>query len=178
MDDPAIVLHRAQLHRLLADPLFGVTSSTWAIPALSRWIARCGTVMASRLTACSTRTRTKLPGSRSRSGFGEFAAQDHLASAGVDADIGEQQLARQRVGTAVILDQRGLGLVLPDLLQLPGTQGAAQVIQLAGRLGQVGVDRIQLLDQRQAVVSFWPTRAPSVTSARPIRPEIGAVTVA
>eukprot|EP01034_Spumella_vulgaris_P006239 gene6239-7949_t len=28
------------------------------------------------------------------------------------------------------------------------------------------------------VASFWPTSAPSVTSARPMRPEIGAVTVA
>jgi hypothetical protein len=41
---------------------------------------------------------------------GELAAQDDLPGAWIDRDVAEQQLARQRVKAAVVLDQRGLGL--------------------------------------------------------------------
>lgn len=47
---------------------------------------------------------------------GELAAQGDLVGAGVDADVGEQQLARQRVGAAIVLDQRGTGLAVANLL--------------------------------------------------------------
>ncbi|MNP13621.1 hypothetical protein D3C76_1059090 [compost metagenome] len=65
-------------------------------------------------------------------GIGEFAAQDDLAGTRIHRDVGEQQLARQRVEAAVVLDQRGLDLVLADLLQLAGTEGAAQVVEFTG----------------------------------------------
>ena len=42
-------------------------------PLLSRWTACCGTVMAESLTACSSRARTYMPGSRKRSGLGNSA---------------------------------------------------------------------------------------------------------
>lgn len=80
---------------------------------------------------------------------GELAAQDDLAGARVDRDVGEQQLARQRIEAAVVLDQRGLGLALAYLLQLTGSEGAAQFVEFTGRLGEVGVNRVQLLDQGQ-----------------------------
>ncbi len=80
---------------------------------------------------------------------GELAAQGDLVGAGVDADVGKQQLARQRVGAAVVLDQGGAGLAVAYLLQLASTQGAAQGVQLTGRLSDIGMDRVQLLDGRQ-----------------------------
>lgn len=111
-------------------------------------------------------------------GIGELAAQDDLASARVDRDVAEQQLARQRIEAAVILNQRGLDLILTDFLQLPGAERAAQFVELTGRLGEVGVDRIELLNQRQRRGFVLPDQRTSVTRARPTRPEIGAVTVA
>jgi hypothetical protein len=50
----------------------------------------------------------------------------------------------------------------------------AQALQFGGRLGDVQVHRIGLLDQRHLGRLGGDTSAPSVTSARPMRPEIGA----
>ncbi|MNP80337.1 hypothetical protein D3C76_1784130 [compost metagenome] len=64
-------------------------------------------------------------------GIGELAAQNDLPRARVDGDVAEQQFARQRVKGAVILNQRGFGLTLADLLQLAGAEGPAQVVEFA-----------------------------------------------
>ncbi len=45
------------------------------------------------------------------------------------------------------------------------------------RLREVGIDRVELLDRCEMVASPCPTSAPSVTSARPMRPLIGDLTV-
>ncbi|MNZ70154.1 hypothetical protein D3C78_884790 [compost metagenome] len=49
---------------------------------------------------------------------GELAAHNDLPGTRVDTDVGEQQFAGQRIEAAVVLNQRGLGLILADLLQL------------------------------------------------------------
>jgi hypothetical protein len=54
---------------------------------------------------------------------------------------------------------------------------AAQREQLLARLREVDVDRVELLDRVSSVPLAWLASAPSVTSARPTRPAIGAVTV-
>ena len=148
-DDPAIVLHGAQFHRLLADPLFGVEQQHLGdagAVTLDGPLRHADALLVDRLLQAHAH---ETAGQQVEVRVGEFAAQDDLAGARVDGDVGEQQLARQRIEAAVVLDQRGFGLALADLLQLTGTEGAAQVVEFTGRLGEVGVNRVQLLNQRQ-----------------------------
>ena len=56
---------------------------------------------------------------------------------------------------------------------------AVQAKALADRYKPlVEANAVSKQEYASAVVSPWPTRAPSVTSARPMRPEMGAVTAA
>lgn len=148
-DDPAIVLHRAQLHRLQGDAHLLVNrqhlSDTGAV-TLHGALRHGQAVGNRRLLQAHTDEAT---GEQIEIRVREFAAQDDLAGARVDGDIGKQQLARQRIKAAVILNQRGFDLILTDLLQLPGAERTAQFIEFTGRLSDVGVNRIELLNQRQ-----------------------------
>lgn len=148
-DDPAIVLRRAQFNRLLADPLLVIEQQHLRHPGavtLDGPLRHADALLIDRLLqAHAHETARQQVEVRIR----EFAAQDDLPGAWIDRDVGEQQLARQRVQAAVVLDQRGPGLSLTDCFQLTGAERPAQVVEFAGRLGEVGVDRVQLLYQRQ-----------------------------
>lgn len=148
-DDPAIVLHRAQLHRLFGDAhllVDGQHLGNAGAVTLHGTLRYGDTVLDScLLEAHANETARQQVEIR----VGEFAAQNDLASARVDGDVAEQQLARQRIQAAVILNQRGFDLILADFLQLPGAKRTAQFIEFTGRLGEVGVNRIELLNQCQ-----------------------------
>ena len=132
-----------------ADPLFGVEQQHLGdagAVALDGPLRHADALLVDRLLQAYAH---ETAGQQVEVRVGELAAQDDLAGARVDGDVAEQQLARQRIEAAVILNQRGLGLVLADLLQLAGAEGAAQFVEFAGRLGEVGMNRVQLLNQRQ-----------------------------
>ena len=74
-------------------------------------------------------------------GIAELATQHHLARARIHRNVGEQQLALGRVAGAVDAHaDRRLGL-------RPGRR-LAQLEQRVDGLAEVGIDRIELLDQR------------------------------
>ena len=79
---------------------------------------------------------------------GKLAAQRHLPGAGIDAGIGEQQFSRQRIERSVVEHETDLGGVGLDLLERAAFEVAAQLLKVAGRLGEVGIDRIELLHGR------------------------------
>jgi hypothetical protein len=108
-DDPAIVLHRAQLHRLLATRSGHRQQhlrDTGAV-TLDGPLRHADAFAIDRLFQAHAHETAR---QQVEVRVGELAAQDDLAGAWVDRDVAEQQLARQRVEAAVVLDQRGLGL--------------------------------------------------------------------
>ena len=83
-------------------------------------------------------------------GIGHFGAQRDLAGGAVDRQVGEQQLAVAFIDAAVFqnhLDAGGVGT--RSLLQLAFGHGLAQLEGFARRLGEVDIDRIDLLDHGQ-----------------------------
>ncbi len=80
---------------------------------------------------------------------GEHGAQGHRAGTGVHRHFAELQFAFVAVVAAVLELQGDLGRVLAGLLQTAIGQVTAQRQQVAGRLGHVDIDRIELLDGRQ-----------------------------
>jgi hypothetical protein len=76
---------------------------------------------------------------------GELAAQRDLAGAGIDARVREQQASGMRIERPVVEHEPHLGRIRLDLLELAALQIAPQLLQLAGGLGEVGVDGIELL---------------------------------
>ena len=81
-----------------------------------------------------------------------------------------------RVGGAVVEDQPYLGLARRPL-RAPAGERPVQAQHLGARLGDIDIDRIELLDGGQRGGLSAVTRAPVVTAERPMRPEIGAVTL-
>ncbi len=79
-------------------------------------------------------------------GIAEFAAQGHLAGMGIDLGIGEQQLAVERIKGVVVEHEAHLGGIGRDALEVAALEGAAELVELGHRLGEVGIDRIELLD--------------------------------
>jgi hypothetical protein len=55
------------------------------------------------------------------------------------------------VGTAIIEEEPDIGCFGVGTAQRAGLEGAAQRKQIAGRLGEVRIDRIELLDSSQIV---------------------------
>ena len=83
-------------------------------------------------------------------GVGHLGTQRHLAAGRVHREIGEQQLAGQRVLGAVFQHQPHAGrCAAVGRLELARLHGAAQLERVVGRLREVDVHRIDLLDQRQ-----------------------------
>ena len=60
----------------------------------------------------------------------------------------------ERIERAVVEHEAHLGGIGRDALEVAALEGAAQLIELGHRLGEVGIDRIELLDGREACVSF------------------------
>ena len=65
---------------------------------------------------------------------------------GIDLGVGEQQLAVERIERAVVEHEAHLGGIGRDALEVAALEGAAQLVELGDRLGEVGIDRIELLD--------------------------------
>jgi hypothetical protein len=131
-------------------------------------------------TACSRRTRTYRPGSRRPPGLGTSARRRDLAGGGVHGQVGEQQLAWARQFAAVFQHHAHRhGRTLACGLELARFERPAQLQHLGRRLREVDVQRIDLLHHGQLRgLALALTSAPSVTSARPMRPAMGEVTVA
>ena len=81
-------------------------------------------------------------------GVGEYRSQGHGTGAGIDRHFGELQLAGLRVLAAVFQQQFDRGGVVAGLLQAAAGQVVAQLEDFQGRLGDVDVDRVELLDHR------------------------------
>ena len=82
--------------------------------------------------------------------IGKLAAQRHLPGMGIDLGVREQQFAGQRIERAVVEHQADLHRVGRDAVEIAALEGAAQLIEFGHRLGEVGIDRIELLDGRKA----------------------------
>ena len=65
IDGPAIIVGAAQLHRLELHTVFGIEQQHLGNAGAVTQDRALRTLMPSLLTACSRRTRTKLPGSKS-----------------------------------------------------------------------------------------------------------------
>ena len=82
-------------------------------------------------------------------GIGEHCAERDRTGALIDRHFGKQQLARRRVLGAIVEDQLDRGLVRVSTLQLAVGQLALQAEDLGGGLGDVHVDRVELLHGRE-----------------------------
>ncbi|MNH13939.1 hypothetical protein D3C79_735240 [compost metagenome] len=77
---------------------------------------------------------------------GEHGTQGDGAGGLVNRDLGKLQATFLAIGAAVFQGQGDLGGVVADLLQLAAFQFTAQLEQLGRGLGNVDVDRVELLD--------------------------------
>ena len=68
---------------------------------------------------------------------------------GIDLGFGEQQFAGERIERAIVEHQADLGGVGRDAVEIAALEGAAQLVELGHRLGEVGIDRIELLNGRE-----------------------------
>ncbi|MGY4327629.1 hypothetical protein ACVWWG_002046 [Bradyrhizobium sp. LB7.2] len=80
-------------------------------------------------------------------GIAELTAQGHLTGVGIDLGVREQQLAVERVEGVVVEHEMHLGGIRRDALEVAALEGAAELVELVHRLGEVGIDRIELLDR-------------------------------
>jgi hypothetical protein len=62
----------------------------------------------------------------------------------------EQQLAVERIKGVVVEHEAHLGGIGGDAVEVAALEGAAQLIELGHRLGEIGIDRIELLNGRKA----------------------------
>ena len=125
------------------------------------------------------RPAPRAPAHRGRAAAGLGLAVRRAARSGrpwVHAEVREQQLAAQRVGLAVVQQHlHGAASLPPALAAGPGAE-AAGCIAFGRRLREVDVDRVDLLHHASGVTSPLAHQAPSVTSARPMRPLMGELT--
>ena len=80
----------------------------------------------------------------------KFAAQRHLPGMGVDLGLGKQQLAGDRIDRAVIEHQSHLQGIGRDAIEVAAFKRLAQAVEFGDRLGEIGIDRIELLHRRKA----------------------------
>ena len=78
-------------------------------------------------------------------GIGKLSSQGHLAGAGIDAGIREQQLAGERIERSVVEHEPHLRRVGLDLLKRAALEIAPELLEVAGRLGEVRIDGIELV---------------------------------
>ena len=88
-----------------------------------------------------------MPGSSSRFGLGNSSAQRDLPGIGIDLGFGKQQLAGNRIDRSVVEHEADLGRVGRDPVEIAAVERAAQLVHLDDRLGEVGIDRVELLDR-------------------------------
>ncbi len=80
-------------------------------------------------------------------GIWEQGAQAHRARARIDSDIGELQLAAERVGRAVVQDQADVGR--PRRIEVALGQVALELDEVGGRLRDIDVDLAKVLHRGQ-----------------------------
>ena len=86
-----------------------------------------------------------MPGSSDQIRIGKLAAQRHLTGSGIDRGAENRSVALVRIGLAVVENEphpRGR-----DFLQRAGIELAPQLVELRGRLREVRIDRIELLNR-------------------------------
>ena len=89
----------------------------------------------------------ELPRQQLAPGIGKQRTHGHRAGLRIDRQIGEHQLARQRIDAAVFLHQFELGLI--GLMQLAAGDGRTQAQHVAVALGEVDVNGVDLFYGRQ-----------------------------
>ena len=151
------------------------TTSAVGWPFWSRLTPCCGARMPAGLTPSMTVRAHVHARQQHAGGIGEDRAQRHRAGGLVDRDVGELQLAGERIGRAVI--QRQVRLARSRRAPRSPALGhlAAQRQHLGARLVDVDIDRIERWMVASAVVWLAVTSAPCVTVEAPMRPVIGAV---
>ena len=77
----------------------------------------------------------------------KLSAQRDLPGIGIHLGFGKQQLAGKRIDRAVVEHEAHLGRIGRNPVEIAAVEGAAQLVHLRDRLGEVGIDRIELLDR-------------------------------
>ena len=146
VDEPDSVLHRAGAHRLHGDVVVVLDDEHLAAAAaiaLDRLLRHRDRVAVDALLDLDADIHAR---QQLALGIAELAAQGHLPGIGVDLGVREQQLAVERVERAVVEHEAHLGGIGRDALEVAALEGAAELVELGHRLGEVGIDRIELLD--------------------------------
>jgi hypothetical protein len=76
----------------------------------------------------------------------KLGTQRHRTGSGIDRHLGKFELAGMSIGTVIFQGEFHEGLIVADLLELPGGELALQPQQQRNGLHDVYVNRIQLLD--------------------------------
>ena len=81
--------------------------------------------------------------------IGKLAAQGHLPGMGVDPGVREQKLAGAGIDRAVVEHEAHPGRVGRDAVEFAALERAPELVEFGDRLGEIGVNRIELLDRRE-----------------------------
>ena len=152
-----------------------ITVSACAVRVTACW----GSVIALLAWACSSRTRTYRPGSKMPVGLGTSAR--NVIWPVVASTVRSENSSRPGWAYSVPSSSttRTLAASIPlACLNNPLASAARNFITSAADWVKLTYMGLICCTTANWVASPWPTSAPSVTSARPIRPEIGAVTAA
>ena len=145
----------------VADRAGGAQLRSWALPwasttrpsagrAWSRVTPCCGASSRWRRRPRRSSRRTYMPGSSTPSGLGNTARRVTAPVVWIDGDVGELQLARQRIVRAVLQLQPHLGAGRRRRRSAGRRRCRAAAHHLGGRLGDVDIDRVQPLDGARA----------------------------
>ena len=150
-DDPLAVLRRADLDRPRRRPCRRPTTTITVSPCDERCTACCGSVMALPPAPARCARARSCPAAGRPSGLGTSARSVTWPEVGSTAQVGEQQPAGLRVLAAVLQHDAHLRrpVAAGGAPELAAVEGAAQPHHVGGRLGEVDVERVDLLDHRQ-----------------------------
>ena len=144
-----------------------------SLPPFSLWrTACCGTASASGSTPLLDLIANIHSGQQQQLGIGKLAAQRYLPSPRIDRCIGEQQSSFMGIDLAIIQDEAHLGR--SAVFKRSRLELASELAQLGGRLGEICIDGIELLDGCDMRRFGLTNQRTLGTRARPIRPLIGA----
>ena len=151
------------------------SSITLAWPSAERCTARCGTRMAFWLSPCGVRTRTYIPGSNTPSGLSNCprrAICPVLRSTEISVNSSVPLLS---ISVPSTRSDNGWSLAPATL---PSAMAARRRRASAAGWVKSAYTGSSCWIRASRVASPWPTSAPSVTWARPMRPAMGARTSA
>ena len=80
----------------------------------------------------------------------KLSAQRDLPGIGIHLGFRKQQLAGNRIDRSVVEHEADLGGIRRNPVEIAAVKRAAQLVHLRDRLGEVGVDRVELLDGSEA----------------------------